>query len=72
MDRNTEVRMREYVGSQGRVAGLPLEDDNHYERDRVAQHHRSHDEQNDPELSNRKDSTIERKTGYETVSAHQT
>lgn len=54
------------------VDGLPLEYDNHYERDCKTQHDGSHDEQNDPELGNRKDPAIERKTRYETASANQT
>lgn len=53
------------------MADLPLEDDNYDERDRETQHNSSHDEQNDSELCNRKDPAIERKTRYETASAHQ-
>ena len=54
------------------MVSLPLKDDNHYERNRPTQHNSSHDEQNDPQLSNRKDPAIERKTRIRTASAIQT
>lgn len=69
---NTEVVMREYVGLAGWAVGLPLDDDNRYECDRIAQHNSSHNEQNDPELGNRKNPAIECKTRHGTASAHRT